>query len=232
MVEQPSHADLTTQTNRMEMEKASQHRQLQEPTSGAVVHRQSSAAKICSLQHSTTLHQQKGTATKSPKQGRPSVGRPPHALVTLGFGGKLIIMTDNSNLKNSLHGNKNAENHSIAIVALMEAVKEKVIASSVKTGNCIYFHALYHQSFPNPLVGGTVGNKELQKWIDDSISDCAYPYRRGKVLKLLLSLLRITCQHYQKLQSLGTDTSLRANELPDSAVVNLFASTKGKVDFH
>ncbi|GMH22864.1 hypothetical protein Nepgr_024707 [Nepenthes gracilis] len=64
--EQPYHADYTTQTNRMEMEKASQHRQLQEllfinkvqqqisPTSGAAVHQQSSAAKICSLQHSTS----------------------------------------------------------------------------------------------------------------------------------------------------------------------------------
>ncbi|GMH02027.1 hypothetical protein Nepgr_003866 [Nepenthes gracilis] len=30
MEEQPSHADLTTQANRLEMEKASQHRQLQE----------------------------------------------------------------------------------------------------------------------------------------------------------------------------------------------------------
>ncbi|GMH30805.1 hypothetical protein Nepgr_032648 [Nepenthes gracilis] len=99
----------------------------------------------------------------APHAGRPSVGRPPHALVTFGFGGKLIVMKDNSILENSLHGNNDAENHSIAVVVLMEAVKEKVIASGVTTWNCNYFHALHHQSLPGPLVGGTMGNKELQK---------------------------------------------------------------------
>ncbi|GMH26647.1 hypothetical protein Nepgr_028490 [Nepenthes gracilis] len=165
----------------------------------------------------------------APHAGRPSAGRPPHALVTFGFGGKLIVMKDNSSLGNSLHGNKDAESHSIAVVNLMEAVKDKVIASGVTTGNCNYFRALCHQSFPGPLVGGNVGNKELQKWIDESISDCESPYvdyRKGEVLKLLLSLLRIACQHYGKLRSLGTDTSLRENELPESAVANLFASSK------
>ncbi|GMH08399.1 hypothetical protein Nepgr_010239 [Nepenthes gracilis] len=42
------------------------------------------------------------------------------------------------------------------------------------------------------------------------------------------TIYRIAYQHFGKLQSLGTDTSLRANELPDSVVVNLFAPTRGK----
>lgn len=34
----------------------------------------------------------------APSEGRSSAGRPPHALVTFGFGGKLIVMKDNSSL--------------------------------------------------------------------------------------------------------------------------------------
>lgn len=38
----------------------------------------------------------------APSEGRSSAGRPPHALVTFGFGGKLIVMKDNSSsLRNS-----------------------------------------------------------------------------------------------------------------------------------
>ncbi|GMH03236.1 hypothetical protein Nepgr_005075 [Nepenthes gracilis] len=78
-------------------------------------------------------------------------------------------------------------------------------------------------------VGGNVGIKELQKWIDESILDCEPPnvdYRKDEVLKFLLPLLRIGCQQYGKLRSLGTDTSLRENELLEAAVANLFPSTK------
>lgn len=42
----------------------------------------------------------------SPNIGRSSDGRPPHALVTFGFGGKLIVMKDNSNLGNSSFGSQ------------------------------------------------------------------------------------------------------------------------------
>lgn len=37
---------------------------------------------------------------------RSSAGRPPHALVTFGFGGKLIVMKDNSTLRNSSYGSQ------------------------------------------------------------------------------------------------------------------------------
>ena len=42
----------------------------------------------------------------SPNAGRSLDGRPPHALVTFGFGGKLIVMKDNSNLGSSSYGSQ------------------------------------------------------------------------------------------------------------------------------
>lgn len=42
----------------------------------------------------------------APNVGRSSAGRPPHALVTFGFGGKLIVMKDNSSLQNSTYGSQ------------------------------------------------------------------------------------------------------------------------------
>jgi hypothetical protein len=38
--------------------------------------------------------------------GRSSAGRPPHALVTFGFGGKLIVMKDTSSLSSSSYGSQ------------------------------------------------------------------------------------------------------------------------------
>ena len=37
----------------------------------------------------------------APHAGRSSAGRPPHALVTFGFGGKLVVMKDSSLLSSS-----------------------------------------------------------------------------------------------------------------------------------
>jgi hypothetical protein len=42
----------------------------------------------------------------APNTGRSSAGRPPHALVTFGFGGKLIVMKDGSSLRNTYFGNQ------------------------------------------------------------------------------------------------------------------------------
>lgn len=102
---------------------------------------------------------------------------------------------------------------SISVLNLMEVVPGNTGASSTGTGAYGYFHALCQQSFPGPLVGGSVGSKELNKWIDERIANCEssdMDYRKGEVLKLLLSLLKIACQHYGKLRSpFGTDTTLR-----------------------
>ncbi|XP_027334766.1 protein transport protein SEC16B homolog [Abrus precatorius] len=165
----------------------------------------------------------------APHVGRSSAGRPPHALVTFGFGGKLIVMKD-STFSNSSYGSQTAVQGSVSVLNLMEVVKGNINSSSIGNGTGDYFHALCQQSFPGPLVGGSVGSKELYKWIDERIAHCRLAdmdYKKGERLRLLLSLLRIACQHYGKLRSpFGTDTILRENDTPESAVAKLFASAK------
>ncbi|XP_040365875.1 protein transport protein SEC16B homolog isoform X2 [Rosa chinensis] len=168
--------------------------------------------------------------TYAPTVGRSSAGRPPHALVTFGFGGKLIVMKDSSNLGNSSYGSQDPVAGSVSVLNLTEVFMQKPDASSFGMTTCDYFRALCQQSFPGPLVGGNVGSKELNKWIDERIAYCESPdmdYRKGKVLRLLISLLKIACQHYGKLRSpFGTDTLSKENDIPESAVAKLFASAK------
>lgn len=162
--------------------------------------------------------------------GRSSAGRPPHALVTFGFGGKLIVMKDTSSLSSSSYGSQDPVGGSISVLNLMEVVMGNTDASSLGSVTSDYFRALCQHSFPGPLVGGSVGSKELNKWIDERITSCELPnmdYRKGEVLRLLLSLLKIACQHYGKLRSaFGADTVLRESDSPEAAVAKLFASAK------
>ncbi|KAL6181301.1 hypothetical protein ACLB2K_047956 [Fragaria x ananassa] len=166
----------------------------------------------------------------APTVGRSSAGRPPHALVTFGFGGKLIVMKDSSSLGNSSYGSQDPVAGSVSVLNLTEVFMQKPDSSSFGMATCDYFRALCQQSFPGPLVGGNVGSKELNKWIDERIAHCDSPdmeYRKGKVLRLLISLLKIGCQHYGKLRSpFGTDTLSKENDTPESAVAKLFASAK------
>ncbi|CAI8589145.1 unnamed protein product [Vicia faba] len=165
----------------------------------------------------------------APHAGRSSAGRPSHALVTFGFGGKLIIMKDPSVLSASCVSQDSAQG-SISVLNLMEAVTGSI--GSMTSGNATgdYFRALSQQSFPGPLVGGSVGSKELYKWLDERIARCESPdmdYKKGERLRLLLSLLKIACQHYGKLRSpFGTDTILKESDAPELAVAKLFASAK------
>ncbi|XP_059657556.1 protein transport protein SEC16B homolog isoform X2 [Cornus florida] len=166
----------------------------------------------------------------APSAGRSSAGRPPHALVTFGFGGKLIVLKDNSSLNTSSYGSQDPVGGSISVLNLMEVVTGKTDASSTRLGAHTYFHTLCRQSFPGPMVGGNVGNKELNKWIDERITNCGsteMDYRKSEVLRLLLSLLKIAHQHYGKLRSpFGTDTASKESDAPESAVARLFASAK------
>ncbi|KAL1333527.1 hypothetical protein HN51_062357 [Arachis hypogaea] len=160
----------------------------------------------------------------APHAGRSSAGRPPHALVTFGFGGKLVVMKDSSLMSSSFGSQDAAVQGSVSVLNVMEVVRGSMGSSSD------YFHALTQQSFPGPLVGGSVGSKDLYKWIDERIANCGSPdmdYKKGERLRLLLSLLKIACQHYGKLRSpFGTDTILKENDTPESAVAKLFASVK------
>ncbi|KAL2348157.1 hypothetical protein Fmac_002157 [Flemingia macrophylla] len=165
----------------------------------------------------------------APHAGRSSAGRPSHALVTFGFGGKLIIMKDPSLLSSS-YGSQDSVQGSVSVLNLIEVVTGSMDSTSIGNGTSEYFRALSQQSFPGPLVGGSVGSKELYKWLDERIAHCESPdmdYKKGVRLRLLLSLLKIACQHYGKLRSpFGTDTILKENDTPESAVAKLFASAK------
>ncbi|TKY70828.1 transport protein SEC16B-like [Spatholobus suberectus] len=165
----------------------------------------------------------------APHVGRSSAGRPSHALVTFGFGGKLIIMKDPSLLSSS-YGSQASVQGSVSVLNLIEVVTGSMDSLSIGNGTSDYFRALSQQSFPGPLVGGSVGSKELYKWLDERIAHCESPdmdYKKGERLRLLLSLLKIGCQHYGKLRSpFGTDAILKENDTPESAVAKLFASAK------
>ncbi|KAL8103188.1 hypothetical protein AgCh_027648 [Apium graveolens] len=164
--------------------------------------------------------------------GRSSDGRPSHALVSFGFGGKLIIMKDNNNaLGNSSFGGQVPSGGSISVLNLMEVVSGRPDVLNTRPGVCDYFNSLCRQSIPGPLTGGNVSAKELYRWTDERIANCEsrdIDYRKGEVLRLLLSLLKIALMHYGKLRSpFGTETVLKGSDAPESAVARLFASAKG-----
>lgn len=101
---------------------------------------------------------------------------------------------------------------SISILNLMEVVTTNAGAPGFgSSASSNYFDALRQQSFPGPLTGGSASTKELNRWIDERISNTQSPdvdYMKTDVLKLLLSLLKIACQYYGKLRSpFGSDPS-------------------------
>ncbi|KAL6979748.1 hypothetical protein U1Q18_021403 [Sarracenia purpurea var. burkii] len=167
-----------------------------------------------SVNFSQQQFQSSNQLSYSPNVGRSSAGRPPHALVTFGFGGKLIVMKEINSLSTSSYGSQGPLEGSISVLNLMEVVAEKIDRSGMGVGTFDYFNTLSKQHFPGPLVGGSVGSKELNKWIDERIASCesTVDYRKGEVLRLLLSLLKIACQYYGKLRSpFGTDIAFRVS---------------------
>ncbi|XP_074268809.1 protein transport protein SEC16A homolog [Silene latifolia] len=165
----------------------------------------------------------------APTESRTLTGRPPHALVTFGFGGKLLVMKDTSSAGFSLQGSKDAGGHSLSVLNLMEVVGANRSPLGTEVCGSSYFQSLCHQSFPGPLVGGSAGSKELNRWIDERIANCETMSGndgKGEGPKLLLSLLKVACQHYGKLRSFGADAGQKDNDLPESAVASLFASAK------
>lgn len=176
---------------------------------------------------SVNYHEQQFHSTSYPhlsyggNGGRSSAGRPPHALVSFGFGGKLVVMKyfNATGMKIGYNNQEPSEN-SVSIHNLMEVVKDQ--------GD--YFHSLSHQSFPGPLVGGNAATKDVCRWIDENIAHCEsllLDLIKKKSMKLLFSLLKISCQHYGKLRSpFGSGTSPEENDGPESAVTKLFASAR------
>ncbi|KAI3713300.1 hypothetical protein L1987_71875 [Smallanthus sonchifolius] len=161
--------------------------------------------------------------------GRSSAGAPSHALVSFGFGGKLIVMKDSATLMNPSYGSQGSNGGSISVHNLAEVFTGGANGAS---GVCDYFETLGLQSLPGPLAAGNVGSKELSKWIDERITHSDMDYRNSEVLKLLLSLLKIASQHYGKLRSpFGTDATSKENDAPEVAVARLFASVRKNIDY-
>ncbi|XP_072966572.1 protein transport protein SEC16A homolog [Typha angustifolia] len=167
----------------------------------------------------------------TPYEGMSSAGRPAHALVAFGFCGKLIVMK-NANSFSTNFGNQGTSGGTVSILTLAEIFMDKNDASIVTNyGASHYFHALCQQSFPGPLVGGNAATKDINRWVDERIMNCessCTDIRKGESLRLLLSLLKILCQHYGKLRSpFGTNLSQEETDGPETAVTKLFASAKG-----
>ncbi|KNA03991.1 hypothetical protein SOVF_203880 [Spinacia oleracea] len=174
---------------------------------------------------------QNGKLSYSSSGGRSSDGRPPHALVSFGFGGKLIVMKDQSSLHpQPAYASQVSAEGVISVLNVMEVAMLKNDGSDVGIGGCDYFHTLCQQSFSGPLVSGNVGSKELNKWVDDRIANSNVTnadYKEGEALNMLLSLLKIACQYYGKLRSaFGTDHGSKENDCPESALAKLFSSAK------
>ncbi|KAM0007476.1 putative COPII coat assembly protein, Sec16 [Helianthus debilis subsp. tardiflorus] len=181
-----------------------------------------------------SVHQSGHQNSYGSTAGRSSDGQPPHALVTFGFGGKLIVMKDTSAVINSSYGGQGCSAGTISVLNLMEIVTRVGDVSSSATSVHGYFHTLCRQSFPGPLAGGNFGSKELIRWIDERITrPTDTNHKKDQVLRLLLSLLKIALQHYGKLRSpFGTDTTTKENDVPDVAVARLFASaTKNSAEY-
>ncbi|KAI4303252.1 hypothetical protein MLD38_038906 [Melastoma candidum] len=158
--------------------------------------------------------------------GRSSAGRPAHALVAFGFGGKLIVMQGISSGCSLSNGGQDSSGCPISVLNLSEVLQKN--GENIRA--CSYTRALCQHSLPGPLVGGSVSNKDLNKWIDERIAGCDSPdvdYNKAENLKILLSLLKISCQHYGKLRSpFGSETALKEGDSPESAVAKLFTSAK------
>ncbi|XP_021748628.1 protein transport protein SEC16B homolog isoform X1 [Chenopodium quinoa] len=173
---------------------------------------------------------QNGKLSYPSSEGRSPDGRPPHALVSFGFGGKLIVMKDQSSLfTQPAYASQDSAGGVISVLNVMEVAMPKNDGSDVGIG-CEYFHTLCQQSFSGPLVSGNVGSKELNKWIDDRIASGNTPdadYRDGAAIKMLLSLLKIACQYYGRLRSaFGTDHNVKENDSPETELAKLFSSAK------
>ncbi|CAI9780243.1 unnamed protein product [Fraxinus pennsylvanica] len=111
---------------------------------------------------------------------------------------------------------KNPLGSSISVLKLAEIVNEKVDASSIGMGGDSYLQLLCRQSFPGPLTSRSRGVKELNIWINERIMN----YRKGEVLRLLLSLLKIACQFYGK-PPFSSDAALKLFLLQVKSVLQL-----------
>ncbi|KAG8094146.1 hypothetical protein GUJ93_ZPchr0012g21425 [Zizania palustris] len=179
---------------------------------------------------SSASHQQFGY---SPLEQRSSNGRPPHALITFGLGGKLVVVRETSSMSTNFgSGNQGNSCGMVSILNVSEIIADKIDHPSIPNGSALsYFRALCREPIPGPLVGGSAAAKDVNKWLDDitrRYDSSIQEFQGGDDQKLLISLLKILCQHYGKLRSpFGSDPSQEGVDGPEMAVTNLFSSCKG-----
>ncbi|KAG8094149.1 hypothetical protein GUJ93_ZPchr0012g20605 [Zizania palustris] len=179
---------------------------------------------------SSASHQQFGY---SPLEQRSSNGRPPHTLITFGFGGKLVVVRETSSMSTNFgSGNQGNSCGTVSILNVSEIIADKIDHPSIPNSSALsYFRALCREPIPGPLVGGSAATKDVNKWLDDITGRCDSSIREfqgGDDQKLLISLLKILCQHYGKLRSpFGSDPSQEDVDGPEMAVTKLFSSCKG-----
>uniref|UniRef100_A0A0E0L6T1 Protein transport protein sec16 n=1 Tax=Oryza punctata TaxID=4537 RepID=A0A0E0L6T1_ORYPU len=170
----------------------------------------------------------------SPHEQRSSAGRPPHALVTFGFGGKLVVVRETSSMSTNFDsGNQGNPCGTVSILNVSEIVSDRVDHPSIPSDSALsYFHALCRQPIPGPLVGGSAAAKDVNKWLDEitgGYDSSIREFQGGDDQKLLISLLKILCQHYGKLRSpFGSDPSQEGIDGPEMAVTKLFSSCKSR----
>eukprot|EP00850_Spirogloea_muscicola_P022566 SM000301S11769 [mRNA] locus=s301:27656:32480:- [translate_table: standard] len=79
------------------------------------------------------------------------------------------------------------------------------------------------RAYTGPLVGGSVSNKELLRWLDERATKAEEEGHQGS-LRLLWGLLRICCQHYGKLRSVGAAGLAGKEDGPEAALAKLLAA--------
>ncbi|XP_021304255.1 protein transport protein SEC16A homolog isoform X2 [Sorghum bicolor] len=172
----------------------------------------------------------------SPHEQRSSAGRPPHTVVSFGFGGKLVVLKETSSMAADFDsGNQGNSGRTISVLNIPEVVADKIDHSSItNSGAFSYFHALCRHPIPGPLVGGSAASKDVNKWLDDMTGvyeSSQTEFQGGDVQKVLISLLKILCQHYGKLRSpFGSDPSQEGIDGPEMAVTKLFSSCKSSAN--
>lgn len=115
-----------------------------------------------------------------------------------------------------------ASSSTIPETIVVHDVNQLVVAaeSSAQNDGVSYFSSLNRGGLIGPLIGGGIATKDLFKWVDDRIANCAsYEFQStsAEALRVLWGVLRIACLHYGKLRSVQGSTSIKSqvcSELP------------------
>ncbi|MCO5602339.1 hypothetical protein L7F22_056469 [Adiantum nelumboides] len=156
-------------------------------------------------------------STGGAEGGRSSAGRPSHALVAFGFGGKLVTM------KAPQLGN--------AEPLLLHDFNRLVSSAEGHSNVSTYFSVFNRQGLSGPLQGAT--SKDVLKWVEERIEnfgkeDCQGMNSEG--VRVLWGVLKIACQHYGKLRSVAGSVGVKSQmeDGPEVALGRLLMAAKSQ----